>query len=145
MSPLMGANCEIPLIERNAKCRHLKNRPVKGFCGRCLSVWGPCPPPHTHTVHILVYSILIHKGKGGRCRELNQRESWRVNSKAGSKLPAIQTVSPVYTILQISTCRKVFLQVNLFRWRHFAFGVCKQQLISPCSWDKIVTSSPENT
>jgi hypothetical protein len=27
----------------------------------------PLPPPR-------VYSVLIHKGKGGRCGELNQRE-----------------------------------------------------------------------
>jgi hypothetical protein len=30
-------------IDTKAHCRHLKNWPVKGICGRCLSVWGPLP------------------------------------------------------------------------------------------------------
>ncbi len=34
---------KIRLIENNAKCRHLKKLPVKGLCGRCLSVLGPLP------------------------------------------------------------------------------------------------------
>jgi hypothetical protein len=66
---------KIRLIECNAKCRHLKNCPVKGLCCRCLSVWGPephTPPPLTHCIR--VYSILIHKGKDQKGRELNQRE-----------------------------------------------------------------------
>jgi hypothetical protein len=29
---------KIRLIEGNAKCRHLKNIPAKGLCGRSLSV-----------------------------------------------------------------------------------------------------------
>ncbi len=33
---------KIRLIESNAKCRHVRNLPVKGLCGRCLSV---CPLP----------------------------------------------------------------------------------------------------
>ncbi len=48
-------------------CRHLKKRPVKGLCGRCLSVWGPephTPPPYTQYVRVV--NILIHKGKGGK-------------------------------------------------------------------------------
>ncbi len=48
----------IRLIEGNAKCRHLKNGPVKGLCGRCLSVWGPethTPPPPP-----------LDTGRGGR-------------------------------------------------------------------------------
>jgi hypothetical protein len=28
---------DINYIDTKAKCRHLKNLPVKGFCGRCLS------------------------------------------------------------------------------------------------------------
>ncbi len=28
-------------IDTKAKCRHLKSWPVKGLCGRFLSVWGP--------------------------------------------------------------------------------------------------------
>jgi hypothetical protein len=43
----------------------LKNWPVKGLCGRYLSVWGldPHTPPLTHC--ICIYSTLIHTGKGG--------------------------------------------------------------------------------
>jgi hypothetical protein len=29
---------KIRLIESNAKCRYIKNRPVQGHCGQCLSV-----------------------------------------------------------------------------------------------------------
>ncbi len=29
-------------IDTKTKCRHIKNWPVKGLWGRCLSVWGPC-------------------------------------------------------------------------------------------------------
>jgi hypothetical protein len=43
--------------------------PVNGLCGRCLSVWISEPhinlPLYTQFC-ILVYSILIHTGKGGR-------------------------------------------------------------------------------
>ncbi len=28
-------------MDTKRKCRHLKIWPVKGLCGRCLSVWGP--------------------------------------------------------------------------------------------------------
>ncbi len=45
----------INYIDTKAKCRHLKNLPVK----------EPYTPPSlTHCIR--VYSILIHTGKGGR-------------------------------------------------------------------------------
>jgi hypothetical protein len=44
------------------------------FCLRPIPL--PPPPPPTHCIS--VYSILIHKGKGGG-GELNQREGERVN------------------------------------------------------------------
>ncbi len=55
----------IRLIEGNAKCRHLKNWPIKGLCGRCLSVWGPEPHAHPplHTVYL--YTHYTGKGEGG--------------------------------------------------------------------------------
>ncbi len=34
---------EITLTESHAKCRYLKNWPVKGLCASCLSVRGPLP------------------------------------------------------------------------------------------------------
>ncbi len=35
---------QINFKDTRAKCCHLKNWPVKGLCGRCLSVWGSLPP-----------------------------------------------------------------------------------------------------
>jgi hypothetical protein len=47
---------KVRLIKGNAKCRHLTNLPGKGFCGRCLSVRGPEPPPPlSHCIR--VYSV----------------------------------------------------------------------------------------
>ncbi len=46
----------IDYIDTKAKCRHLKNSPVK----------EPYTPPPFLTHCIRVYSILIHTGKGGR-------------------------------------------------------------------------------
>jgi hypothetical protein len=70
---------KIRIIEGNAKCRHLKNWPVKGLCGRCLSVWGP----ERNTLHPLhtvrVCSTYSHR-EGGRGGELNQRTGERRNS-----------------------------------------------------------------
>ncbi len=66
---------KIRLIEGTSKCHHLKYWPVKGLCGRCLSVWGPEPhtPPLTHCLR-------VYTGKGGERGELNQREGKGGNS-----------------------------------------------------------------
>ncbi len=68
--PIPDHRRKIRLIESNAICRYLKNWPVKGLCGRCFICPKPppllrphTPPPLSHC--ILVYSILIHGGKGG--------------------------------------------------------------------------------
>ncbi len=60
------------LIEGNAKCRHLKNWPVKGLYGRCLSVWGPITPySPLHTIYVDTVYLFTHgRGGGGK---LNQR------------------------------------------------------------------------
>ncbi len=55
-------------IDIKAKCRHLKNRPVKGLCGRVFICLRPPritypPPPRLHTVGL--YSILIDRERGG--------------------------------------------------------------------------------
>ncbi len=82
---------KIRLIERNAKCRHLKKiELLKGLCGRCLSVWGPEPhsPPFLHTAVYMsnrrVYSLLIHTGKGGRA-EPERRLEGQEFTKLGRK------------------------------------------------------------
>jgi hypothetical protein len=55
---------KIRSMEGNAKCIHLKNRPVKGLCGSCLSVWGPEPPYTLYTCIQYTYSIR-EGGTGG--------------------------------------------------------------------------------
>ncbi len=84
---------KIRLIEGNGKC-HLKN----GLCGRCLSVWSPEPhtPPLTHC--ICVYSIFIHKGKGGGGNWTRDKARGATVHKAGSKIPTWLTLSPVYKL-----------------------------------------------
>ncbi len=60
-----SARRKIRLIEDKAKCRHLL--PVKGLCGRCISVWGQNPiPPPLHIVYVYtVYTTYSHR-EGGR-------------------------------------------------------------------------------
>jgi len=110
-------------MEGNTKCFHLKNRPVKGLCGSCLSVWGPEPPTHC----IPVYSILIHTGKGvgGRVEPERRLERQQL-TKLGRKIPTWLTVSPV---CKTNTFRKVPLQVSSVRRRHFSS--LSMWLISP--------------
>ncbi len=48
----MADNGIIKYKDTKAKCRHLKNWPVKWLCGRCLSVLGPephTPPPQVNS------------------------------------------------------------------------------------------------
>ncbi len=76
---------KIRLKECNAKCRHLKKLPVKGLCGRCLTVWGPEPhnAPTLHTVH--VYTVyLFTKGRGRRV-EPERRLEVQTFTKLGRK------------------------------------------------------------
>ncbi len=58
----------------------------------------PYPPPPLHTVYVYT-CILIHTGKGGRGGELT-REKVRGATvhKAGSKIPTLLTLSPVYKL-----------------------------------------------
>jgi hypothetical protein len=69
---------KIKLIEGNAKCRHLKNGPGKGLCGRCLSVWGPEPhtlPFPTHCTR--VYRARIFKPFK---EPMNRFPAWRTGT-----------------------------------------------------------------
>ena len=72
--------------------------------------------PTRHTLS--VYSVLWHRELGGRESWTREKVRGAAVYKAGSKIPTWLTVSPVYK--RINTCRKVPLQVNFFRWRHFA-------------------------
>jgi hypothetical protein len=82
---------KIRLIEGNAKCRHLKNLPVKGLCGRCYLSEAQSLILHPLTHCIRVYSILIYTGKGGG--ESITREKGigatgeSTDHKAGFKIP----------------------------------------------------------
>ncbi len=91
----------INYTDTKAKCRHLKNGPIKGLCVRCLSVWGPLPSfdpiPPLHLTHcIRVYCLLIHPGKGGgeraNQRRGNSSQSWVENTNM------TDCVSPVYKL-----------------------------------------------
>ncbi len=70
------------------------------------------PPPPLQTVYVRVYSINIHTGGGG---ELNQREGKRGNSSQSWVKNTKMTgcISSLKTLINI--CRKVPLQVNIFR------------------------------
>ncbi len=123
---LHGALWVINYIDIKAKCLHLKNLPTKGLCGMCLSVWDPLPsydpitlPPLTHYTFILyTYSIFTQgRGEGELTRE---KDRGVVTHKAGSKIPTWLIVYPVYRLWYMYTCREVSLQVNFFRWWHFA-------------------------
>ncbi len=99
-----------------------KNWPVKWRCGRCLSVWGPelHTTPPLHTVYVYTYSF----------RERGRGESWTrekkrgtpgesTDYKAGLKIPKWLNVRKKLAINYDNTCRKVPLQLNFCRWRHF--------------------------
>ncbi len=102
--PISFENWKIRLIEGNAKCRHQKNRPVKGLCGRCLSFWRP--EPHPTPPCILLYSILMHPSKGG---ELNQRGN---SSQSWVKIPTwlmyLQSINSFKHLPQSPSTGQVF-------------------------------------
>jgi hypothetical protein len=116
---------KIRLIEGDAKCLHLKNLPVNGLCGRCLSIWGPEPPFPLRNVQYTWILYSIHTGKGGGRvepeRRLEKQQFTKLRRKYEHDWPYL-----------INACRKVPLLANFFKWRHFALVSTK--LISPC-WE----------
>ncbi len=89
----------------------------------CLRPCAPDPPsspPLTHCICVLcmLYSYSHREGGGG----LNQRECYRDNS-------SLSWVENTNMITLINTCRKVPLQINFVRWRHFV--LVSIRLISP--------------
>jgi hypothetical protein len=62
----------VRLIESNVKCRHLKNLPREGLCGRCFICLRPPPPSYDPLHTVYVYTVyLFTQGRGGRA---SQRE-----------------------------------------------------------------------
>ncbi len=62
--------------DTKAKSRHVKNLPVQGLCGRCLSVWGPLPsydpiPPSPYTLvqYTCILNTYSHREGGGSLPE----------------------------------------------------------------------------
>ncbi len=53
---------KIRLIENNAKCRYLKNQPVKGLSGRCFICLRPPPLlwPYTPSPPYKLYSVYVY-------------------------------------------------------------------------------------
>jgi hypothetical protein len=91
-----------------------KKWPVKGLCGRCLSVWGPLPsydpiPTPLHIVYVYTVYLFPQGGKG----ESWTREKVRgaIVYNAGSKIPTWLTESPVFK-LWYTPAAKVPLHVN---------------------------------
>jgi hypothetical protein len=103
------------LIEGNAKCCHLKNLPVKGLCGRCLSVWGA--EPHAPLPTVYVYTVYLFTRGGGESWTREKVRGATVH-KAGSKM------STWLTVLQSKNSDKHMPQRpftgHFFRWRQFA-------------------------
>ncbi len=125
---------EIRLIEGNWKCRHLKNLPVKGLCGRCLSVWSPephTPSPPLHTVYVSCIQYTHSHTEEGEGGELTREKvKGATVHKAGSKIPTWLTVSPIYKQTK-SLCRS-----NFFRWRHFALDIVNWSMLTTMSgWE----------
>ncbi len=95
-----------------------KKLPVKGLCGRCLSVWGP-PFLWTHTplTHCTrVYRKLIHKGKGESYpeRRLKEQQFTKLGRKYHHDQLFLQSTNSDNPLPQSP------FTVKFFRWRHFA-------------------------
>ncbi len=135
-----------------------------GLCGCFLSDWGPEPhtPLLTNCICTCIQYTYSHR-KGERGKSWTREKVRRATvHKAGSKLPTWLNESPVYwqqfTKLgrkyqhdwmnlqsidsdMINTCRKVPLQVNIFRWTTFCFGVyiVNKSIIQTFSWSPPVS------
>ncbi len=94
---------KIILIAGNAKCRHLKIWPVKGFWGRSLSVWGRTPYPPPFTQCLFIQTCKWGRGESGT----RERLEGRLFTK---KITTWLTVSPVSilweTIFQLCISKK---------------------------------------
>ncbi len=110
-------------IDTKAKCRHLKNWPVKGLCGRCSSEFigfvncfpsnllfgSTLPPPHPCVNKYNVYSCTECKGEGGY---------------------------GVLGLRQINTCRKVPFTDQFFKMTTFRISYYESYLSTPWTQKK---------
>ncbi len=126
-----SARRKLRLIEGNAKCRHLKNGLVKGLCGRCLSAWGSephNPPSNLHTVYVYRVYLFIQgrgggrvepetRGKGQQGRVQLRKLCWKCNmTECTQDIGYLQSINSDKHLP-----RSPFtVQVDFFRWRHFA-------------------------
>ncbi len=98
---------------KHAKCRHVKNWPVKGLCGRCLFVWfpEPHPPPPTHCLCLYKNIQYTYSNReGGGESWTREKGSGATVYKARSKIPTWLTVSPVYKLWYSPAAK------SLYRW-----------------------------
>ncbi len=101
------------------------------ICLRPRTPYPPSPPPPPYTLYKYIQLYLFTHGRGGGGKSWTREKSRGATVlKAGSKIPTCLTESPLSLETLMNTCRKVPLQVNLFRWRHFA--LVSILLISPC-------------
>ncbi len=114
----------INYIDTKAKCRNLKNWPVKGLRGRCLFVWGP---PYT----LYTYFILIHTGKrlrGWVRVEPKRRLEGQQFPKLGQKYQHmiemyLQSINSDKHLPQSPFTGKFFLDDNLSLWFLYSYSV----------------------
>jgi hypothetical protein len=98
----------------------LKKLPVKGLSGMFLSVGGSesHTPTPLHTVYVYTVYVLINTGEGA---ELNQRGGERGNKVEYRSHSWVENTSmsectqEIGYLQSINTCRKVPLEINLFR------------------------------
>ncbi len=123
-------------MDTKAKCRHPKNWPVKGLCGRCSSEFidwrysQPCwyiSDPVLWTVATLTFSLAQVLSLVGDyiLQEFNTLYMTRFRTY---KLldPPKQKPRRWVGLRKINTCHKVPLQVNFFTGRHFALVSIRQ-------------------
>ncbi len=125
----------INFIDIKAKCRHRKNLPVKGLCGRVYrlvmlvffdllplspALWFNSPPPLSSLCQSTVYTGSVWLGGGGACWVLLENIFWRSSTlciwldSEPTKLLDHHKQKPRRGggLKQINTCRKVPLHVN---------------------------------
>ncbi len=86
----------------------------------CLRPRNPYQPPYTHCIRVYVQYTYWHR-EGGESWT-REKGTGAIVHKARSTVPNSTKMTDCVSSLEtlINTCRKVPLQVNFIRWRHFA-------------------------